>query len=117
VELGAHLVNDGRADNPAMGEYAFACILAGRIARDSVQFDTAQAHWRRVLTLVAPKLPESKNWRVLDPAAQALVLLNRAAEARPLIERLRGIGYQSTDPLARATLALAPSANPSTTKQ
>ena len=109
VELGAHLVNEGRADNRAVGEYALACILAGRSAQASAQPDIAQAHWQRVLTLLAPKLAESNNWRVLDPAAQALVLLDRAAEARPLIERLRRFGYQPTDPLARTTLALAPS--------
>jgi len=41
---------------------------------------------------------------VLDPAAQALVLLGKTTEARPLIERLRRFGYHPLDPLAASIL-------------
>jgi hypothetical protein len=93
-----------------------SCVLAGRIALASAQPEVARRHWQRALEVLAPRLPASNDWRYLDPAAQALVLLDRVAEARPLIERLQRFGYQAIDPLASATLAVAASSVPSQNK-
>jgi len=100
IDLGAALVNEGRADNKAIGEFAQSCILAGRIALAQGRPEVARSHWTRALEAVAPHLADSNDWRFLDPAAQALVLLGRADEAEPLIARLRHFGYHPLDPLA-----------------
>lgn len=57
--------------------------------------------------MLAPRVADSNDWRFLDPAAQALMLLGKTDEARPLIERLQRFGYHPLDPLAASTLDLA----------
>jgi len=104
VELAEPLIKEARADSWVIGEFAQANILAGRIA---VQREVAQRHWLRALEVLTPRLPGSNDWRFLDPAAQALVLLGRTDDARPLIERLQRFGYHSSDPLAAAILDAA----------
>ena len=63
--------------------------------------------------LAAPMLArhgwaQSNDWRLLDPAAQALVLSGKPEEARPIIERLRRFGYHAVDPLAASVLESVP---------
>jgi eukaryotic-like serine/threonine-protein kinase len=109
LELGETMIKEARADHSALGQFAQSCLLAGRIAAAQAQPEAASRHWQRALEVLAPPLPGSNDWRLLDPAAQALTLLGRSGEARPLIERLRRFGYHSADPLAASILEAAAS--------
>jgi tetratricopeptide (TPR) repeat protein len=100
LELGALLIKENRADDVVLAEYAQAAVLAGRIARAQDRAADARSHWESAITTLAPRLATSRDWRVLDPAAQAYQLLDNAAAARPLVDRLRSSGYQPVDPLA-----------------
>jgi tetratricopeptide (TPR) repeat protein len=104
IDLGETLIKEARVDNGMIGEFAQSCILAGRIALAQGQPDAARRHWNRALEVLAPRLAGSNDWRFLDPAAQALVLLGKTEEARPLIEQLQRFGYHSLDPLAASIL-------------
>jgi len=114
IELGERLVTSGRADDWGNCELAQSNILAGRIALSEGQPDLARRHWHRALDVLGPRLTNSNDWRFLDPGAQALVLLGKPDEARPLIERLHRFGYHSLDPLAASMLDAAAPPVPAT---
>jgi serine/threonine-protein kinase len=107
VDLGEMLIKESRADDRVVGEFAASCVLAGRIAFAQARPEAAQRHWSHVLEVLAPRLANSNDWRFLDPAAQALLLLGRSDEARPLTERLRRFGYHPIDPAAASALGLS----------
>jgi tetratricopeptide (TPR) repeat protein len=85
---------------------AQAHVLAGRIERSRERLPEAIHHWRRVIKLL-DQHRDSRDWRVLDPLAQACVLLDDVNSARPLIDRLREAGYRPIDALSATTLNLA----------
>ena len=109
LDLGEILIKETAARDYDLAIFGFAqsCILAGRIALAQAQPDVARRHWNRALEVLAPRLADSNDWRFLDPAAQALVLLGKTEEARPLIERLHRFGYHPIDPLAASVLEAA----------
>ncbi|PTX90638.1 serine/threonine-protein kinase [Opitutus sp. ER46] len=104
TEIGDGQIDQQRANTRILAEAAQSHLLAGRIAAAVGDRDGARRHWERVLAVLESRLDASRDGRVLDPAAQALVLLGRTPEARPLLSRLRETGYHSTDPLAEPTL-------------
>lgn len=106
--LSEPLAQGGRADHQILGELAQAHVLAGRIALAQSRQDDARRHWENAVATLAPRLPDSNDWRVLAPVAQAHLLRGENAAARPLTARLRSIGYRSTDPLAASLLEAAP---------
>ena len=108
MELGEELSKGNRVSNLALGELAQAHLFAGRLAVAQNQSDVAQRHWARALEVLAPRWSQSNDWRVLDPAAQALVLGGKPEEARPISERLRRFGYHAIDPLAASVLEAVP---------
>ena len=108
IELGETLLTGERATNFTVGELARAHLLAARLAGERNEPDVALRHARRAVDVLAPRLAQTNDWRLLDPAAQALTLVGRAAEARPLVERLRRFGYRSLDPLAASVLEIVP---------
>ncbi|MCF3649596.1 serine/threonine-protein kinase [Synoicihabitans lomoniglobus] len=116
IEWGEPLIEAGRANNRTKGEFARSLILAGRIASARGQIREAHTQWIRALDVLKPQLSGSNDWRLLDPAAQALVLLGRTEEARPFTDRLQRFGYHALDPSAAATLNAASSSvrSPST---
>ena len=105
--MGETLYKQDLPNDQVVGELAQSCVLAGRVALADDQPDVARRHWMRALEVLAPRLANSNDWRFLDPAAQALVLLGKTDEARPLIERLQRFGYHPIDPLAASILDLA----------
>jgi serine/threonine-protein kinase len=104
-ELAERFVRHAGVENRMLGEYARACVVGGRIAAANGDAASARHQWLQALDVLGPRLDRSNDWRLLDPAAQALVLLGRTDEAKPLIERLRRFGYHSFDPLAQSLFA------------
>jgi len=108
IALAAPVVAGDRADVWISAELAQALLLAGRIERSLGRTEPARARWERALAVLQRWLAARPNDSlVLDPAAQAHVLLQQPALAQPLAERLRGFGYRPLDPLAASTLDLA----------
>jgi len=95
-------------DSMLEGEFARACVLEGRIEADAGRPERARACWLTVLSLLERRAANSRDWRVLDPLAQAMILLSREDSAQPLIETLKRCGYQPIDPDAASTLRLNP---------
>jgi tetratricopeptide (TPR) repeat protein len=113
VTLTEALVKLDRANDWVAWEFAQSQLLAGRIAVQRGDRNVALRHWERVVEALGTRATHSNDWRLLDPAAQALTLLGRAEEARPLVERLQRFGYHALDPLAASLLdaALSPPTN------
>lgn len=108
IELSEQLTKKARVTPQTIGTLARAHLLAGRLARMRNEPDVAQQHGQLALALLVPRLAQTNDWRLLDPAAQAFVFLGRPAEAQPLVARLRGFGYHALDPLAASILEAAP---------
>ena len=117
LALSEALMSESRSDAWVLAEVALANVLAGRIAVAQEKPEVARDHWNRALDALSPRFATTNDWRLLDPAAQVLVLLGRPGEARPLVERLRRFGYQPSDPLAASMLDSAfPTVSASLTK-
>jgi len=116
IDLGESLLKDDRVTPLALGELARAHLLAGRLAEDRNESDTAQRHFQRAAEVLAPRLTQTNDWRLLDPAAEAFARTGRAAEARRLVERLRGFGYHSTRPFGGLRFGGRPGNSPFPTK-
>ncbi len=107
LELGNLLIRENRADDVVLTEFAQTSLLAGRLAQREGRAADARRHWDTALTTLASRLPDSNDWRILDPAAQAHLLRGEIDAARPLAARLRRLGYRTVDPLAAFTLEAA----------
>lgn len=98
IELLSRLVNEGRPDDRTLREYALARIVSGKIARAEGRLAVAREEWGKALAAVFPLVANSKDWRILDAAARALVLLGRADESKAIIARLEEAGYRPLEP-------------------
>jgi len=98
VELGEQLIREGRATDADAGECAQACVVAGEIAAHAGDGTAARRHWQQAADLLAPRLPGTRNWRLLDPATRAAACLGRSEEAHATIARLNLLGYVPLDP-------------------
>jgi serine/threonine-protein kinase len=98
VTLGEKLIGQGRALSADVGECAQACIAAGRIAIAHGESEKALQLWRRAGELLAPRLREAADWRILDPAARVATLLGQRAEAADIVAQLTRIGYVPLEP-------------------
>jgi serine/threonine protein kinase len=87
----------GQPDEPTRGLVAEAEVVQGRIEAALGSPGEAREAWERALAVLAPCPRPLTHWKVLAPWAQALLQLDRANEARPAIERLDKMGYQSED--------------------
>ena len=113
LTLADKLILKSSSDNRILWEFAQCYLLSGRIEAAQDQPDAAQHQWARVLETLAPHWARTNDWQILDPAAQALILSGKIAEARPLVERLQRFGYHSVDPLAVPVLPfVSPSVTP-----
>jgi serine/threonine protein kinase len=98
VELGERLIREGRATNADVGECALAVVAAGEIAAQAGDGAAASRQWQHAADLLAPRLPGSRDWRLLDPAARAAVWMGRTEEARATIAQLNSLAYVPLDP-------------------
>jgi serine/threonine protein kinase len=102
VDLGEKLIRQGRATNTDVGERALAGVLAGEIAALSNDLALARRHWQQVSDLLAPRLPNTRDWRLLDPAARAAAWMGRSEEAHAVVAQLNLLGYVPLDPWPEA---------------
>ncbi len=98
VELGGKLIHDDRATTLDVAECASASIVCGEIALQSGDIAGARLHWEHAGELLATRLPGSKDWQLLDPAARAALRLGRVDTARTLLAQLKQAGYVPLDP-------------------
>jgi hypothetical protein len=98
IELGEGLVQDHGATAIEVGECAMAYLTAGEIALRAGERTAAQKDWQRAQELLAPRLANSRDWRLLDPAARVAAELGHPEEARALIAQLNQMGYVPLDP-------------------
>jgi eukaryotic-like serine/threonine-protein kinase len=83
---------DRRAQQNVRGVALVAGVIADRQGRSS----EARREWEGVLHAVAPA-PGQADLRDNEQVAQALLLLGRVDEAKPLVERLAEAGYRNHD--------------------
>ena len=100
--MGEKLIRQGRATNTDVGERALAGVLAGEIAALSNDLALARRHWQQVSDLLAPRLPNTRDWRLLDPAARAAAWMGRSEEAHAVVAQLNLLGYVPLDPWPEA---------------
>jgi len=86
------------AINYEVGECAKVYIVSGEIAARSGDASNARSYWTRADNLLAPWIRNSRDWRLLDPAARAAAWLGRSDEARATIDKLNSFGYVPPDP-------------------
>jgi serine/threonine protein kinase/tetratricopeptide (TPR) repeat protein len=102
VELGEKLIREGRATDADAGECALAGVVAGEIAALAGDSAAARSHWQHAADLLAPRLPGTRDWRLLDPAARVAAWLGRSEEAHDRIAQLNLLGYVPLDPWPHA---------------
>jgi tetratricopeptide (TPR) repeat protein len=98
IELGEGLVHDHGATAAEVGECARAYLAAGEIALRAGERTAAQKDWQRANELLAPRLANSRDWRLLDPAARVAAVLGHPEKARAFITQLSQMGYVPLDP-------------------
>jgi tetratricopeptide (TPR) repeat protein len=98
LKVAEPLISDARANDRMLGEIAQAAVVAGRSAAASGKKEEAFAHWQHASDWLAPRLANTNDWCLLDPAARAFALLGRTAESRALIGRLEHFGYVPLEP-------------------
>jgi serine/threonine-protein kinase len=98
IELGESLVQDHGATASEVGECAQAYLAAGDIALRAGDGGAAQKDWQKANELLAPRIANSRDWRLLDPAARVAAVLGHPEKARALIARLSQMGYVLLDP-------------------
>ncbi len=97
--------SDVASDVWTLSEYARSALLAGRIRSAIGARDEAARLRQDVITiLTAHTERNARDWRLLDPLAQAHLLLGDQAGARPFLEALKRSGYRAVDPLSASTL-------------
>ena len=98
ISIGERLIQEGRALDADVGEFASAYVVAGDIADNDGNTSEARRDWQRATELLAPHIQGSRNWQLLDPAARAASHLGRTDEARAIVARLTLLGYVPANP-------------------
>jgi hypothetical protein len=76
---------------------AKALILLGQMERRRGEEAAARRAWERARSFLAPAARRSGSVKLLEPWAAALLLLQRKAEALPILTKLQGCGYLPSD--------------------
>ncbi len=87
-----------RLDRYVLHEFAQAHAAAGWLARRGGDSAAATREFMRVIDVLSPLLQDTRDWRLLSPAASAFSGLNRADAAAECQSRLGAIGYQFPAP-------------------
>jgi len=74
-----------------------SCGPRGRIEAALGDRTQARAAWESALAILAPCTRPLTHWKVLAPWTEALLSLDRAAEARPGVDQLARMGYRGGD--------------------
>lgn len=69
-------------------------VLA-RVSESRRDPGAARAHWERAVNAIPEPARASRDYRILDPLAVALVRLGRANEAAPILQTLEAMGYRN----------------------
>jgi len=102
TDLGEMLIREGRATDPDVAEFAKACDVAGEIAAKAGDSAAASRYWKEGMDALAPRLPGTRDWRLLDPAARLELRAGRADEARATMAQLSSFGCVPIDPWPEA---------------
>jgi serine/threonine protein kinase len=98
IQLTEKLVHEARATSRDVGECALASIVAGEIALRSHDATAARRHWENAAEILASRLQNSRDWRLLDPAVRAAARLGHTETARTMVAQLNQLGYVPLDP-------------------
>jgi tetratricopeptide (TPR) repeat protein len=79
---------------------SWAYVSSGRAYEALGERRKAREQWRRAVEIMAPILETTQGSAMLDTQAQALLLLDRIEEARPIVERLLARNWNDPDFLA-----------------
>ncbi len=89
----------------AIWEYAQSVLLAGRAEVALQRPAEARRRWESLIGLLTPRIKRTpREWRLLDPLAQASALVGDSNTARSLAAELKRHGYRAVDPLSASTL-------------
>jgi serine/threonine protein kinase/class 3 adenylate cyclase len=69
-------------------------LLEGTLHEHRGEREEARSAWGRAADAIGPFARTSSDYQILAPWAQALLHLDRLAEARPVVERLAGMGFR-----------------------
>ncbi|MBI5423031.1 MAG: serine/threonine protein kinase [Opitutae bacterium] len=104
IELGEWLIGLELVNGTGFGEFLTTCQAAASLSEQAGDTAQATALRQRAVAVAAPYLDQSRDWRLLDPAARALSGLGRNEEARALVARLSRSGYVPPSPWPAALL-------------
>lgn len=113
-QIADSLLSKDRADPWIRHNAAHMFILAGRLAQAQAHPTDASTQWQAALTALGSPYDQSRDWRVLEPAALALTMLEEDEPASRLTQLLKTFGYVPPMPLDAATLGLTGHPEPST---
>ena len=97
VELAAKLIVGQRTADADAGESAMASVVMGDIALQAGAAEAARRHWEHAAELLGPRLPGSRDWRLLDPAARAAYRLGHIEASNAIVTQLRQLDYIPLD--------------------
>ena len=92
-------------------EGARARLFLGQVLDRAGDGSAAQAEWNKARALLEPRVPGSRDWRILDPYARTLDLLGQPEAAGAIINQLRRQGYVPRQPWPDSALAAADSSS------
>jgi serine/threonine protein kinase len=98
VEIGEAFVRQDDLGDDNTSECAAANVVAALIADQAGARDRSAALWRRAAELLAPRLQGTRDWRLLDPAARALIGTGQPAKGAAIISELTQWGYVPLEP-------------------
>ncbi|HEX2060169.1 MAG TPA: hypothetical protein VHK90_05475, partial [Thermoanaerobaculia bacterium] len=77
--------------------HALALVTLGEIHAAAGRTDQARERWLEAERVLPPRSPSLRDPRILDMWARVLLLLDRDAEAQPVLADLDAMGYRSPD--------------------
>lgn len=98
IELGNNLLREGRAIDADVGECASAYIVSAQIASQKNDIGASERDLKKALALLMPRIANTRDCRLLEPAARATYLLGRLEESWAIVTKLTSMGYVPLTP-------------------